>query len=240
MRVEPHEVGSCLHVVQRGARGSNIVRDSRDRDWFRRALYYLNDTHADSNWRREVALLGKEFGRPRHWPEREPLVRILAWTLLTNHFHLVLQEVRPDGLAKFMQRLNGSATMCYNAKYGEKGSLFQGSYRGKRVTLDAHLQYLAFYVLVKNVLEMYPGGLKAAQQEFGRAWQWAMQYPYSSLGPLCTGRTHPIVDDPENLFRQACQNPEAFKAEARALLDEYLERKDATEEHDDLWTIVKV
>ncbi len=229
MRVDPHEIGSCLHVVQRGARGTNIVRDRADREWFKRTLFYLNDTHTDLHWRREVTLVSKAFGRPHHWPEREPLVRILAWTLLTNHFHLVLQEVREGGIAKFMQRLNGSLTTGYNAKYGAQGSLFQGGYRGVSVAADAHIQHLAFYVLVKNVLEMYPGGLLAAQKDFDRAWEWALRYPYSSLGSQCLHGYTPITEDPEGLLIAACENAETFKVAARALLGEYLERKGATE-----------
>jgi hypothetical protein len=229
MRVDPHSVGSCLHVVQRGARGAHIVRDRADREWFARTLFHLNDTHAEVHWRREVSQMSEVFNRPRHWPERESLVRILAWTLLTNHFHLVLQEVRAGGIAKFMQRLNGSLTTGYNAKYGERGSLFQGGYRGAAVATDSHIEYLAFYVLVKNVLEMYPGGLLAAQRDFDCAWEWALRYPYSSLGALCGNRASLIEEDPEGLFKTACENPDAFKTIARELLDEYLSRKNATE-----------
>ena len=36
---------------------------------------------------------------------RDPLVRILAWTLLSNYFHLLLEEIRDNGISKFMQRL---------------------------------------------------------------------------------------------------------------------------------------
>lgn len=192
MRVEPYSVGSIIHITKRGVRGTDIVRDAEDRWRFTKSLFLLNDTHTDPNWHRESAKL-PILERPSHWPEREPLVRILAWTLLSNHFHLLLQEICEDGTAKFMQRLGGSMSMCFNLKYKEKGSIFQSAYYGKVVENDAHLNYLAFYILIKNVLEVYPGGLKAAYTHFDDTWEWAIQYPFSNLPGIISGKSLPIV-----------------------------------------------
>jgi putative transposase len=224
MRVEPFGIGSVLHITNRGVRGADIVRDGDDRARFRRSLYYLNDTHTDPYWHRSVADL-PVFSRPKDWPEREPIVRILAWTLLSNHFHLLLQETTEGGIAKFMQRLGGSLSTCFNAKYQERGSLFQGSYRARLVSQDEHRQYLIFYVLIKNVLEMYPGGLSAARTDFDQAWEWAVQYPHSSLHGSIFGSPSPIIDDPEDLINSIINAKEDYKNEARELLDFYLQSK---------------
>lgn len=159
------------------------------------------------------------FVRPLHWPEREPLVHILAWTLLTNHFHLLVQEIRESGTAKFMQRIGGSMSMCFNLKYQEKGSLFQGSYHARTVAEEGHYQYLAFYILVKNVLDLYPGGLSAAQRNFDDAWEWAKRYPFSSLRDTISGSHSPIIDDSENLIGSIIGKGDAYKQEAQELLD---------------------
>jgi len=220
MRVEPFGVDSMIHVTLRGTRGTDIVRDTEDKSRLARSLFYLNDTHTDSYWHRSVAELAP-FARPDHWPESDPLVRILAWTLLSNHLHLLVQEIREGGTAKFMQRFGGSTTKCFNAKYGEKGSLFQDSYHARVVDEDAHRQYLAFYVLVKNVLDMYPGGLSAAHNNFDHAWEWAKQYPYSSLGNIVAGTASPIIDDPDGLMSDIIIGDE-YKQEAKELLDFHL------------------
>ncbi len=218
MRVERFGVGSIVHVTQRGARGMDIVRDDLDRSRTMRTLFYLNDAHTDPYWHQSIAGL-QPFERPSHWPEREPLVRILAWTLLPNHFHLLVQEIREGGTAKFMQRLCGSLSTYFNKKYDEKGSLFQGSYHGRTVSDEEHSRYLAFYILVKNVLDMYPGGLGAAQRNFDDAWEWAKRYPYSSLRDHAAGASLPIVDDPDGLVSSIVGTGDAYKQEARDLLD---------------------
>lgn len=109
--------------------------------------------------------------------------------------------------------------MCFNAKYREKGSLFQGSYHARTVAEDEHYRYLAFYILVKNVLDMYPGGLRAAQANFNDAWEWAKRYPYSSFGDVVLGRVSLIIDDKEGLITSIIGLDDSYKQEARELLD---------------------
>lgn len=221
MRKDPHAIDSIIHITKRGTRGMDIVRDSDDWRRFPKSLFYLNDVHSDSYWHQVTSGL-TPFERPSHWPEREPLVRVLAWTLLSNHFHLLLQEIREGGAAKFMQRLGGSMSMCFNLKYKEKGSIFQSAYHSRTVESDSHLNYLVFYILVKNVLEMYPGGLRAALANFDDAWEWAVQYPFSSLPSIISGESSPIIDDVDGMTSGVIGAGDAFKEEARGLLEVHM------------------
>src|SRR3990167_4934825 len=221
MRVEPFSVGSVIHVTKRGGRGIDIVRDFEDRHRFVKTLFLLNDTHSDSYWNQETAKLPL-FERPEHWPPREPLVHILAWTLLSNHFHLLLQEIREGGTAKFMQKLGGSMSMCFNLKYKEKGSIFQSAYHARAVNETAHLNYLVFYILIKNVLEMYPGGLAKAYLRFDDAWEWTKRYHFSSLPGFISGEHSPIVDMADGLIADMLGQRDSFKEEARELLSAHM------------------
>ena len=220
MRVEPRSVGSLVHVVQRGTRGLNIVRDVHDRTRFGGLLFYLNDSFSDSNWLKTTQTF-KQLQRPDHWPDRDPLVHILAWTLLPNHFHLLLEEIRDNGISKFMQRLCGSMSMAANAKYSEKGSLFQGSYKSRTVDTDEYLSYLSFYIQVKNVLEMYPGGLLQAMRNFDDAWLWASKYPFSSFAAYMTDATSPIIEKVR--FLELSPNAQLKKSDCREMLASHMQ-----------------
>lgn len=218
--MEPFDIGSIVHITQRGTRGTAIMRDAADGMRIIKTFRYLNDTHTDQFWHRSVSGL-PSLKRPDSWPERDPLVRVLAWTVLSNHFHLLVQEIREGGIAKFMQRANGSLTKYFNTKYKEKGSLFQSSYHARTVSGAEHYQYLVFYILVKNVLEMYPGGLTAVTANFDSAWEWAKQYPYSSFRDSISGTSSPILDDEEGLISGVIGTDGTYKQEARELLDFY-------------------
>jgi|SRR3989344_465746 len=217
MRIEPFFVGSVIHVTKRGGRGIDIVHDFEDRYRFVKTLFLLNDTYFDPYCHRETVNLPL-FERPEHWPLREPLVHILAWTLLSNHFHLLIQEIREGGTAKFMQRFCGSMSLCFNLKYDEKGSLFQSAYHARAVSETSHMSYLVFYILVKNVLEMYPGGLIAVHDNFDHAWEWASKYHFSSFKDHISGMSSPLIDDPDGLLAGLLEKGNASKQEMKELL----------------------
>ncbi|MEK7479908.1 MAG: transposase [Patescibacteria group bacterium] len=230
MRVEPYGIDSILHVIKRGARGLPIVRDDPDCWRFVRLLYYANDEYRNDFWEIETASLGV-FGRPRSWPARKPIVKILAWALMPNHFHLVLKEIEEGGIAKFMQKLCGSMSMNFNVKYGEKGSIFQGAYKGKTLDDDFYLRHIAPYVMVKNVFEAYPRGYARAVAEFDRAWKWAVEeYKFSSLPDYAAKRISPIVD--KDLLGDFFSSPGAFRAYAKEMI-----RNRTVESNSDLFSV---
>ncbi len=223
MRVEPHTIDSIVHVVKRGARGLSITRDNRDQRRFPLLLHYLNDTYRDEYWERSVAEVGP-FERPEHWPERDPLVKVLAWTLMSNHLHLVLKALQEGGISKFMQKVCGSMTTHFNAKYKERGSLFQGAYRGRTVDLhgDMYLRHLAVYVMVKNPFELYPGGLVHAIENFDEAYAWASRYPFCSLGTYSGMTISPIIE--KDIYGEIFEQPEDFKEFARECMLYHLDK----------------
>jgi len=192
----------------------DIVMDDVDRWRFVKSLFILNDVYSNHDWHRETVNLSL-FDRPENWPERDPLTRILTWVLMPNHFHLLLQEKVEGGTAKFMQRLCGSMSLCFNLKYENKGSIFQGAYKAIVVDNDSYLRHLLFYIQVKNVLELYPGGLTMALENFDKAWSWAINYQFSSLPSYVSSTKSPIIDDTgkfiARIHRQALSKQDAHK-----------------------------
>lgn len=206
MRKEPFAVGSYVHVLKRGAKKMPIVKDDADRWRFLKLLRYLNDAQAPRHWEREITRehISHNFARPEHWPEQQPYVSILAYCLMDNHFHLLVQERVEGGVAKFMQRLCTSMSSYFNLKYGESGTLFQGAYKARTVDTDEYLQYLAAYILIKNTFERYPPGLKAAIRQFEKAISFAEQYEFSSLSVYTKKHTSALLDmdEIEELFER--------------------------------------
>ena len=209
MRIEPFGVGSYVHVIKRGARGLPITKQQSDKWRFLRLLYYMNDEFLDQNWdnytkRKDL------FKRLDSWPERKPIVSIIAFTLMPNHMHVALRENREGGISKFMQRIGQAMTNYHNEKYKEHGSLFQGSYRSHTIADDRYMQYVAAYIAVKNVFELYPnGGLSGARENFENAWKWALQFPFSSLADYVHARNFPILDG--DVLNEILPPPQEFK-----------------------------
>lgn len=97
----------------------------------------------------------------------------------------------------FMKKIGQSMTLHFNEKKGQRGrgSIFQGSYKGRTIENGIYLKYLPVYIMVKNTFELYPkGGLSGAQKNFDDAWEWAKTYNFSSLTDYCGERNSVIID----------------------------------------------
>ncbi|MEK7088362.1 MAG: transposase [Patescibacteria group bacterium] len=215
MRVESFTVDSFVHVVKRGGRGMDITKNKSDQWRFVRLLFYMNNEFADENWERRTKKQGM-FSWPVDLPTRRPLVKILAYCLMPNHFHLILKEIKDGGVSLFMKKLGESMTRYFNEKYQEKGSIFQGAYKSRTIDSDEYLRYVGAYVMAKNTFELYPkGGLEGAMKNFDDAWKWATDYPFCSLADYSGGREYSVILDKDLLgeifasakkFKDFCQN----------------------------------
>ena len=72
-------------------------------------------------------------------------LRISAFCLMTNHYHLLVQT--PDGnLSRCMRHINGIYTQRFNIKNGLDGPLFRGRYKAILVGEDSYLLQLIRYI----------------------------------------------------------------------------------------------
>lgn len=124
----------------------------------------------------------------------EPLVAIINYKLKENHFHLILKEIIKGGISLFMKKLGDGFTLFTNFKYGEVGKVFQGSYKGKRIPDEKILQYTDAYIQVFNTFEDYPGGIEKTLKEFNKAFEFALNDPFSSLGESFGKRNLGIIE----------------------------------------------
>lgn len=218
MRKEPFAVNSFVHIYNRGNRKQPIVKDAKDRWHFLEMLYYFNNEASLPNTFREIRELSKSHSKAPFswlpsWPPRKPIVKILTFALMDNHFHLLLKEIQDEGISLFMRKLGTGMANYFNVRYQETGRLFQGSYKAKAVDEEVYLQYMSVYIQVKNPFELYPGGIKAAIKNFDKALEFAGDYPYCSLGDYIGRRNSPILD--KDLLCELFPTPKRYKEFAR-------------------------
>lgn len=73
-----------------------------------------------------------------------------AYTLMTNHFHLVLETPEPT-LSRGMKWMNGKYAQWFNRKHQRSGHLFQGRFKGFLVEKESYLLNLISYVALNPV-----------------------------------------------------------------------------------------
>lgn len=218
----PITIGDIVHTYNRGTRKLDIVHDVLDKEYFLQALFYLNDSHSIPNifeqLRDQYPDMLARFMWPSGWETRDPLVTVHAYILKSNHFHLVLEDIREGGVSLFMQKFGTGFTGRYNIRYKTTGNLFEGSYKYAHVKRDEYLHYLGVYVQIKNAFELYPGGVAVAVREFGKAFDFACSYRYGSLSHYMGKHQTPIITIParDSLFLEIGKR-DAYKKFAQSV-----------------------
>ena len=161
----PVDTNTIVHAYNHGVLKNEVFFSEEDKWRFVRTLRYKNHPASIKNWHNDVRseVDGKTMPWPDDWPKEDPLVHIHGYTLMDNHYHLILQEAQEGGLARFMQKLANSYVEYIRRKYERDEQLFSGSYERKIVSSDDYLQMLFVYVLVKNPFERFSGGIESAQ-----------------------------------------------------------------------------
>ena len=129
--------GALYHVMSRGNAREDIFLDDGDRTAF-------------------LANLGRVAER-FDW-------RLWAWCLMGNHYHLLVETLRPT-LSRGMRQVNGIYTQAFNRRHGRVGHVLQGRYKAVLVDKDSYLLEVSRYVALNPVR----AGLVAAAGE----WPWS-------------------------------------------------------------------
>lgn len=73
-------------------------------------------------------------------------IRLLAYCIMSNHYHLILQN-GSEKMSEFFKQLNGRFGSYYRKQYGGKGAVFQDRYKSMLIQDDAYLMLCIAYVL---------------------------------------------------------------------------------------------
>ena len=141
------------HVTQRGNRKQNVFIDDTDRRVYLRLLgEWCEDAH----------------------------LRIWAYTLMTNHVHLIAVPEQSESISVALQRVHGDYARYSNARHGQVGHVWQGRFKST-VLDDRHLWNAVRYV------ERNPVRASIVAR--------AEDYPWSSAAAHCGLRDDPLLDD---------------------------------------------
>jgi REP element-mobilizing transposase RayT len=100
-------------------------------------------------------------------------VRIAAYCLMSNHYHLLVQTPEAN-LSRFMRHLNGLYTQYFNRTYKSDGQLFRGRYKSIVIDGDSYLLELLRYI--------HRNPLNAALVKRLEDYSWSSHRAYISKG----------------------------------------------------------
>lgn len=132
--------GGTYHITSRGNRHQSIYHDDDDR--------------------RQFLILRDRIARRCGW-------RMLAFCLLTNHFHLLIETSIPN-LSAGMHQLNGGYAKYFNERHTFDGHLFERRFGSRLVETDEHLEEALRYIAFNPV--------EAGLCTYPWEWRWSSFY----------------------------------------------------------------
>ena len=147
--------GSIYHVYNRGVRKIKIYNNASDYvRWENLLTWCLNYDYPYTGYINRLNELKSPVKQnafqqmiESSYRYKQPLVEVLAYIEMPNHFHLVIEQMVDNGVSKFMQKLSTAYSMYINRKYDLSGAVFEGSYKTIPVVSDPQINQLLIYVL---------------------------------------------------------------------------------------------
>lgn len=219
MQKPPFVENQIYHIYNRGVEKRDVFL--KDKDYFRfiHDLFEFNDENSALNVVYYFNRQSKEVELQYLEKERKPrrlLVEILIFTLMPNHFHLVIKQKRENGIVKFMQKLGTGYTNYFNKKYKRVGSLFQGRFKAALVSEEAHFIHLPFYIHT-NPLDLLNYGSSTSIVE--KEMEFLENYRWSSFPDYIGKKNFPSVTSRE-LFLEFFKGPEEYRKTTKKWLKE--------------------
>ncbi len=151
MRKVKITVGEYYHIYNRGNNKQDIFLDNGDRIRFIFLILYFQSSINFTQIGRSVALYIKRsvFGVPVKRLKRlieNRYVELISFTLMPNHFHLIVHEFKENGISQYMQRVLNAYTKYFNTKHEKSGHLFQGPFQIVHIENNEQLLHLSAYI----------------------------------------------------------------------------------------------
>ncbi len=199
MRAVKFVSGEYYHIFNRGVEKRVLFNSVSDFQRFYNSMYLFNNTHYANpgNFSPPSTLNHNDIEFLRSWDKgRDPFVRIVSFCLLSNHFHLLVRQLRDDGIVMFMHRLGMGYARYFNKRYRRIGRLYEGTFKAIHVQRDAQLEHLPRYIhlnaLDRTDLQWREGKIKqwVTARESLDSYPWSSHHVYAGkLQPL------PLVDE---------------------------------------------
>jgi REP element-mobilizing transposase RayT len=209
--------GEFYHLYNRGVEKRIIYQDTADYSRFLELLYVAN-TKKETDLRS----ISRHHESLYDWDRGENLVKIGAYCLMPNHFHILLTPIQENGVSRFMSKLGTSYSMYFNKKYERTGGLFESEFKAKHANSDQYLKYLFAYIHLNPVKLIQSDWKERGIADVEAAYKYVSSFPYSSLVD------YQEIIRPERVIIESSAFPNYFKSTSsrKAELFEWLNFKE--------------
>lgn len=169
-RSTPLVNGFFYHVYNHGIDLRNTFKTKREYEHFQLAMWFYQPEIIPFKLSRYLTLpndLRQNFIQELN--RKGKSIKIHAYCLMSNHFHLLIEQVANNGISKYLGNIQNSYTKYINIKHERRGPLFLSSFKCKLINTEEQFLHVSRYIH----LNPYTAGIVKDLPQI-------KSYPYSS------------------------------------------------------------
>lgn len=175
-----------IHIYSRGSDKKDLFYDKQDYYRFFNLLKYYNKKNTisfSSLLKKKGAEITKILGE-----YTEDYVEILIFTLMPNHFHLVIKCLGDGSVGKYMHKVLTAFAMYFNKKYSKTGHRFESKYKYRKIQDDTDLKNAINYVYLNpaKILDGIYSHIDFLNGKYRLSYKqrkFISKYPFTFQGP---------------------------------------------------------
>lgn len=186
------------HICYRAVGDAKIFKDENDHFRGIFSCYEFNNNHPVTIWKRRrdrIVEKKRESGDVGHLTildERDKFLEIFAFCFMPNHIHLVVKQLKENGVSSFVQKLGSGYANYANRKYQRKGHLFN-KFKAFHITSDNQLKNVITYVHCNPISLIEPRWKERGIKNPKRVLEFLVKYRWSSYQDYIGIKNFPSV-----------------------------------------------
>ncbi|HPJ80228.1 MAG TPA: transposase [Candidatus Portnoybacteria bacterium] len=205
------------HVIIRGVGDAKIFKDQNDYYRMIFSLYEFNTTKPIEIRNRRKEARERKYGGQSSVnlfvdiDDRNLLVEILAFCFMPNHIHLLLRQIRNNGITKFMRKVGTGYSGYFNRRYDRRGHLFQSRFQAVHVKTNDQLQIVFVYIHANPVSLVEPKWKEVGVKNTNKIIKFIENYKWSSYLDYFDKKNFPSLTSREFLGNVIGKNEKCKK-----------------------------
>ena len=132
---------------------------------------------------------------------RDRLVDILTFCFMPNHMHLLIKQLKDNGITKFMSKLGTGYGGYFNRKYSQKGYVFQNRFSAVHIETEEQLMAVFAYIHINPISLIEPKWKEKGIQNMEKIIEFLENYKWSSYLDYIGKKNFPSVTEREFMLK---------------------------------------
>jgi putative transposase len=189
--------GEIYHIVVRAIDENIIFKDIDD---YYRAIFSIYEF----NNAKPVVIKERRKAHARDpisGNSRDKLVEVLAFCIMPNHLHLLLKQLKENGVTNFMKKFGAGYGGYFNRKYHRKGYVFQNRFVAVPIKTDDQLKTVFVYIHTNPISLIEPKWKELGIKGPEKAIEYVENYKWSSYPDYIGKKNFPSVTERDFILK---------------------------------------